>query len=151
MISDNLPKLINEALKQGDELKVSTLRLLSSALHYASIDKKDMKQEDELEVVRKEAKKRREAIEAYEKANAKERAEKEKKELEILTSFLPKELSEEEINKKVKELLSSQNITGKSDFGRAMGLVMKELKGKANGEVVAKAVQNYLFLQKAPQ
>ena len=80
MISDTITQKIAEAMKKRDEIRLSTLRLLSSALNYEKIAKQhDLSEEEELGVVRREAKKRKDAVEAYEKAGATERAEKEKK------------------------------------------------------------------------
>ncbi len=93
-------KQIVEAMKAKDEIRLSTLKLLSSALHNAKIDKRgDLTKEEELTVVRREAKKRKDAIEAYKKVGADKRAEREEKELLVLQEFLPEEFSDEEILK----------------------------------------------------
>lgn len=90
MISDTISQKIAEAMKARDEIRLSTLRLLSSALNYERIAKQhELSEEEELQVVRKEAKKRKDAIEAYKKAEAFDRADKESKELVILEEFLP--------------------------------------------------------------
>ncbi|MBI2066050.1 GatB/YqeY domain-containing protein [Candidatus Woesebacteria bacterium] len=89
MIADTINLSIAKALKAKDEIKLSTLRLLSSALNYEFIAKQHvLTEEEELSVVRREAKKRKEAIEAYEKAGASDRAEKEKKEMAVLEEYL---------------------------------------------------------------
>src|SRR3990167_10613923 len=104
MISDTITQKIAEAMKKRDEIRLSTLRLLSSALNYEKIAKQhDLSGEEELAVVRREAKKRKDAIEAYEKAGATERAEKEKKELVILEEYLPAQMSEEEREQIIQE------------------------------------------------
>ena len=97
MISNTIGEKIAQAMKARDELRLSTLKMLSAALTNAEIEKKREKltEEEELKVVRSEAKKRKDAAEAYTKAGAKDRADKEKKELEILREYLPKELSDE--------------------------------------------------------
>lgn len=80
MIADTITQKIGEALKAHDEIRLSTLRMLSSALNYEFIAKQHkLSEEEELVVVRREAKKRKEAIEAYEKAKAQDRADKEKR------------------------------------------------------------------------
>ena len=94
MIADTITQKIGEALKAHDEIRLSTLRLLSSALNYEFIAKQHKLSEDEeIVVVRKEAKKRKEAIEVYEKAGYPDRAEKEAEELSILQEYLPPEIS----------------------------------------------------------
>lgn len=89
MITDTISQKIGEALKAHDEIRLSTLRLLSSSLNYEFIAlQHKLSEEEELVVVRREAKKRKEAIEIYEKVGEKNRAEKEKKELSILQEYL---------------------------------------------------------------
>jgi len=107
MIADSINQKIGEALKAGDEIRLSTLRLLSSAFNYEFIAKQHkLSEEEELAVVRREAKKRKEAIEAYQKAGAQDRADKEQKELEILQEYLPAGLSDAEIEKIVEEAIA---------------------------------------------
>ncbi|MGB6838962.1 MAG: GatB/YqeY domain-containing protein [Microgenomates group bacterium] len=142
MITDNIKKQIIEAMKAKDEIRLSTLKLLSSALHNAEIDKRgDLTEEEELEVVRREAKKRKDAIEAYEKAGATERAEREKKELVILQKYLPQELSDEEIEKIVDEAISATGAENIKDMGKVIGFVMGKAKGKADGKKVSELVR----------
>lgn len=93
MISDTINQKIAEALKAHDEIRLSTLRMLSSALNYEFIAKQHkLSEEEELVVVVKEAKKRKEAIGIYKKVAANDRAEKEEKELKILEEFLPAQI-----------------------------------------------------------
>src|SRR4030042_16520 len=113
MITDTISQKIAEALKGKDELKVTTYRLLASALNYEFIAKQHkLTEEEEWVVVEREIKKRKEAIEAYEKAKAQDRADKEKEEMEILVKFLPKQLSDEEIEKIVKVALNKTSCQG---------------------------------------
>ncbi len=104
MIKNSLNGQIVEALKAKDEIRLSTLRMLLSALNYDVIAKQhDLTEDEELAVVKREAKKRTDAIEAYEKAGAPDRAEKEKQELAILKEYLPEQLPDEELEKLVEE------------------------------------------------
>lgn len=145
MIVDNVKKQIVEAMKAKDEIRLSTLKLLSSALHNAEIDKRgDLSEEEEMEVVRREAKKRKDAIEAYENAGAKDRAEKEKKELGILQKYLPAELGDEELEKIVEEAISAIGAENMKDMGKIIGMVMSKAKGRADGKKVAEMVKNKL-------
>lgn len=145
MISDTINKQIAEALKARDEIRLSTLKLLLSALHNAKIDKRgDLTEEEELEIVGREAKKRKDAIEAYEKAGAIDRAEKEEKELVILQEFLPEELSEEEISKLVDEAIAATGANSLQDMGKVIGAVMAKAKGRADGKKVAEMVRRKL-------
>src|SRR3972149_11080394 len=104
MIADTITSKIAQALKAREEIRLSTLRLLSSALNYEFIAKQHkLSEEEELVVVRREINKRKDAIEAYEKAGATDRAEKEKKEKEILEEYLPEQMADAELEKIVDE------------------------------------------------
>lgn len=145
MITDTIKKQIIDAMKAKDELRVSTLKLLSSALHYEIIKKQaDLSSEEEIEIVRKEAKKRKDAIDIYEKASASARAEKEKKELTILQEYLPAELSEETLTGMVNEAIKETGASSMADIGKVIGTVMKKVKGQADGSKVAEMVRNKL-------
>ncbi len=145
MIIDTIKKQIIEAMKAKDEIRLSTLKLLSSALYNAQIKKREeLTEEEELEIVKREAKKRKDAIEAYEKAGATERAEKEKKELKILQEYLPEELSDEELKKIVDEVVSSMGATNMQDMGKVIGAVLGKCKGQADGKKVSEMVRSKL-------
>jgi len=145
MIADTITQKIGDALKAGDEIRLSTLRLLSSALNYEFIAKQHKLSEDEeIAVVIKEAKMRKEAIEAYTKANAIDRAEKEKKELEILQEFLPPEMNDEELEKIVNEAITQTNAAAISDMGKVIGIVMGKVKGQVEGSRVSLLVKEKL-------
>lgn len=151
MIGDDIQKQINEAMKAGDEVTLTTLRLLASALHNAEIDKKrqELTEEDELAVVKREVKKRKDAIEIYEKAKDTEKAgpklQREKLELKILEEFLPEEMSDEELGKMVGDLIKEMGAQGLGDMGKVMGVVMGKLKGQASGDRVVKIVKENLI------
>jgi uncharacterized protein YqeY len=145
MIVPTLQQKIGEALKAHDEIRLSTLRLLSSAMNYERIAKQhDLNEEEELNVVRKEAKMRKDAIEAYEKAGPQDRAEKQKTELEILEVYLPKQMSDEELSTIVDEVLSTMNITSPAEMGKAIGAVMAKVKGVADGSRVSTLIKEKL-------
>lgn len=142
MIADSINQKIAEALKARDEIRLSTLRLLSSALNYEFIAKQHkLSEEEELGVVRKEAKKRKEAIEAYEKAGAQERADKEKKELEILEEYLPEQLSDAEIEKIVDEAINETGAKTMVDMGKVMGAAVAKAAGRAEGGKISEIVR----------
>jgi len=145
MIADTISKLIAEAMKARDEIRLSTLRMLSSALNYEFIAKQHkLSEEEELVVVRREAKKRKDAIEAYEKASAVDRAEKEKKELAILEEYLPKQMSNDELAKLVEEAIGETGAISMADMGKVMAAVMGKAEGRAEGAKVAQMVRERL-------
>ena len=125
-------------MKAGEKERLSTLRMLISAIRYAEIDNPEMKEEDEVKVLQKEAKKRRESIVAYKEAGRDEQLAIEEDELKLIEGYLPRMMSEEEVKQKVGEILESGEF---ANFGMVMNKVMSELKGKADGGVVSKAVK----------
>jgi uncharacterized protein YqeY len=142
MIVDTINQKIAEALKAKDEIRLSTLRLLSSALNYEFIAKQHkLSQEEELVVVAREAKRRKDAIEAYEKVGAVDRAEKEKKELAILEEYLPRQLSDAELTKIVDEVLSQTQAKTIAEMGKVMAAVMAKVQGRADGARVSSLVK----------
>jgi uncharacterized protein YqeY len=149
MISDKINKEIAQAIKKQDRLRVSVLRMLSSALNYKRIEKQeDLSGEDEMAVVKAEAKKRKDAIEIYEKVkdkeNVEEKLERERSELVILKEYLPKELPESEIVKLVESAISESKAKGMSDMGKVIGIVMGKTKGAADGAKVAEIAKSKL-------
>lgn len=145
MLKDDLSKQINEALKAGDSVRVSTLRLLHNALHNEEINvQKDLIPDQEIAIIKRQLKQREEAIEAYEKAGRAESAEKEKKEAKILKEFLPEQMSAEDVEKAVAEVIAEINPSGPQDFGKVMSGVMAKVKGKADGNLVSQVVKQKL-------
>ena len=153
MISDTINQKIAEALKAHDEARLSTLRLLSSALNYEFIAKQHkLSEEEELAVVKREVNKRRDTVETYEKlkkegtSNSKiqEQITKEKKEIEILKQYLPPEMSDKELEKLVEAAISETGVTEVKDMGRVIGAVMGKAKGTADGKKVAEMVKQKL-------
>lgn len=144
MIAQTLQTMIGEAMKARDQVRTSTLRLLSSALNYEKIAKQhDLTEEEELVVVRREVKQRRDSIEAYDKAGRFDLSDKEKAELTILQEFLPPEMSDEELVKIVEEAISVVNPTGMQDMGKVIGFV-KGKASNADGAKIARIVQQKL-------
>ncbi|TSC74260.1 MAG: hypothetical protein G01um101433_1084 [Parcubacteria group bacterium Gr01-1014_33] len=138
------------ALRSKEELQLSVLRMLAAALQNREIEKHAkisgavLDEEEVVATVRSEAKKRRDAIEGFKKGGRKELAEKEAAELKILEAYLPQELSEEEIEKIVQDVLGQLGELTQKDFGRVMKEVMGRVKGQASGERVSEAVKKFL-------
>lgn len=142
MIKSTIRQDIQTAMKAGDAVRVSTLRLLSNAIHNEEISsRRDLTEEEEIALVRRQLKQREEAAEAYMKGGRLELAEKEKQEAEILKSFLPEQMGEEEIGEIVDRVIRE---SGTQEFGRVMGAVVKEIAGRADGKMVAQVVQSRL-------
>lgn len=144
MIFDTLNQQITDAMKAKDEIRVSTLKLLSAEIHNFKIDNPQMTDEEELVVVKKEAKKRRDAIEGYIKAGLQDRADKEALELKILKEFLPAELTDAELQKFVDEAIVETGAKEIKDMSRVIGAVMQKSAGNADGGRVAAIVKQKL-------
>lgn len=148
MLKDNIQEDLKQAMLSHDEEKLSTIRMLKSALQYFEISKGgagySATDEDVVEVVGREIKKRRESIEMFEKGNRQELADKEKRELEVLQAYLPEQLSENAVRALVDEAIASTGATSMQDMGRVMGALSEKTKGKAEGSVVSTIVREKL-------
>lgn len=136
---------LKDAIKSKNELLSSTLRMLKSDIMYEKTKgAEDLTDEKIIEVLTRSAKRRKEAITEYEKAGRNDLADKEKKELEIIMKYLPQQMSESEIVSYIDKIIASMGTVTKNDMGKVMGQVMKDLKGKADGQRVKQIVQNKL-------
>ncbi|MBP6913794.1 MAG: GatB/YqeY domain-containing protein [Candidatus Levybacteria bacterium] len=147
MLKETLEEDIKKAMLDRNENVLSTLRMLKSAIQYAEINKGvnySATDEDVIDVIGKEVKKRRESIDLYEKGGRPELAEKEKKELDIIQRYLPEQLQEDEIKKIVNEAISTTNASGIQDMGKVMGIIMQQVKGKADAGTVSSIVKSRL-------
>ena len=133
------------AVKARDAFAVSVLRMLRAALKNAEIEKRakqaEMKEEDVVEVLGKEVKKIKDALDSFVQGGREDLVEKSKKEIEIIERYLPKQLSEGELLEIVKGVVAKMGEVTAADFGRVMSEVMKEVKGKAEGGKVSAAVK----------
>ncbi len=142
-----IQEALQQALKSKDKLAVLTLRQALSAIKNAEIDKGgELTDEEIAEVILKEIKKRKESIELYRKGRREELAQKEEKEIKILEKFLPEKMSEEEIGELVEKIIQELNAQP-ADFGKVMGKIMPQVKGKADGSQVAEIVKQKLGIK----
>jgi len=133
------------AMKSGDKVVLETMRLLRSQLKNASISKrKDLSDQDVIDVLTKEAKRRNESVEMYEKGGRPELAEKERQEHKIISSYLPQQLSSKELDCVVTETIAQTGAEGMQSMGQVMGVVMSQVKGRAEGALVQEMVKKRL-------
>ncbi|MCL4511071.1 MAG: GatB/YqeY domain-containing protein [Bacteroidetes bacterium] len=146
-LKETLSDHIKNAMLQKDALRLGTLRMIKAKLlekeveKRTSPDKVGVTAEDEMQVLISSAKMRKESIEEFEKAGRKDLADKERAELEIIQEYLPKQMSRGEVEKIVNELAVSLGAQTQKDFGKLMGAVMKELRGKVDGKIVQEVVK----------
>lgn len=139
---------LKNAMKAGDSAKRDTLRMVDSMVKNAEIEK--MKKEDGLsdeeilEVISRAVKQRKDSLAQYESGGRADLAEKEKKEIEILMEYLPKQMGEDEIRAIVKEVIAGAGVSGKAEIGKIMGPLMGRLKGQADGSLVKKIAEEEL-------
>jgi uncharacterized protein YqeY len=141
---------LNTAIRARDELRSSTLRLTLTAITQEEVsgkEKRELSDEEVTKVITREAKKRREAAEAFAQGNRPEQAEREKAEGELLATYLPKQLGDDELNRIVAQAVEEAKAAG-AEGPRAMGQVMKivnpKVAGLAEGGRVAAAVKKLL-------
>ncbi len=134
---------MKSAMKARDSARLSVIRMLVSAVRYVGIDKGQMTDDEVIKVLVKEAKKRRESITSFRDGGREEQAKQEEYELTVIDEYLPKQMSEVEVETKVKELLQNKDVRSQN-MGQVIGMVMKELGGQADGKLVAKIV-NEIF------
>jgi uncharacterized protein YqeY len=134
-----------DALKRGDKIKVSILRMIKAAIKNSEIEKKASLNDDEINgILRSFVKRAKDSIEQFEKADRTELVEKEKEELTIIQNYLPKQLEEDEIHNIIADEISESGAAGPENMGKVMKAVMAKLKGQADGKLVNNIVRKML-------
>jgi len=145
-----LREKINEdlktAMKSGDKLRLETIRSIRALIleFEKSGSGKELNEEEEIKLLSSAAKKRKDSIEQYRNAGREDLAVKEENELAVIQEYLPKQLTQEEIQSEVKKIAESIGAGTKDDFPKLMPQVMKALKGKADGKIVKSVVEHFL-------
>ncbi len=144
--SDKINQDLKDAMKSGDKLRLQTIRSIrASILEFEkSGTGKEMSAEEEIKLLTTAAKKRKESIELFTKGGREELAKAEEAELQIIMSYLPEQLSAEDIEKEVIIIAGKIGAKSKADFGKLMGAAIKELKGKADGREIKNLVEKVL-------
>jgi uncharacterized protein len=133
------------AMKQKDKETLSTIRMVRSSIKKVEIDNRGELSEDQvLEILVREIKQRKDSLQEYEKASREDLATKEKREIEILSAYLPAQLTEEELLEIVKKAIADTGATSKKEMGKVMGVVVPLTKGRADGKKVNQLVQQLL-------
>ncbi|MDD5486636.1 MAG: GatB/YqeY domain-containing protein [Dehalococcoidales bacterium] len=144
-LKNRLSEELKTALKAGDKCRLSVIRLTLAAIKNAEIAKRgDLTEPETLDVISRECKKRAESIEAFEKGNRQDLADKEKEELAVLKVYLPEQLSREEITAAVKEVIEATGAKTMAEKGKVMGMLMPKMRGKADGRLVNEVVEELL-------
>src|SRR3989344_5244811 len=160
MLKDKIKADFKEAFKVKNQVKLSVLKMVSSEIGNAEINKRAklikssqsenvevasaLNDEEVLQVISKEVKKRKDSIEAFEKAGRRELAEKEKAEMAALMTYMPEQLSEEKIRELAKDAMAKSGAKNEKEIGKIMAILMPQVKGKSDGALVNKIVRELL-------
>ncbi len=148
-LNDRIAADLKDAMRARDDVRRRTLRSVRSALMKKEIGEREggegtLTEEQELAVLQKEAKQRRESIEQFESAGREDLAEKEREELAVIEDYLPSQLSEDELRDKIEAIIEDVGAESMADMGAVMGRAMGALRGRADGNAVRKIVEELL-------
>ena len=144
-LKEELLSNMKEAMKSKDSVKLGTVRSVISAVKNQEIDlKKELSEEEILTIVSREVKKRKEAAVLYEKGNRPELKDKEIQEMKILQTYLPEQVSEKDLRRRIQEVIDETGAEGMKDFGKIMKTLVPEFKGKADNSFIKELANEYL-------
>ena len=145
-LNDKINQDLKAAMKSGDKVRLLTIRSIrASILEFEkSGSGKEMNEEEEIKLLSTAAKKRKESIEQFTNGGREDLAKAEETELQIIMSYLPEQLSEEDIEKEVIKIAQKVGAKSKEDFGKLMGAAVNEMKGKADGRAIKDIVEKVL-------
>jgi uncharacterized protein len=137
-----LQQEMREALKAGEKLRLGALRMLAASVKNREVELgHELSDEELVEVATREVKRRKEAAEAFDGGGRPELAEKERQEQAVLETYLPAQLSEDEVNALVEEAVAATDASGPGDLGKVMGYVMGKARGRVEGGTVNRLVR----------
>jgi uncharacterized protein YqeY len=144
-LEERLVEEMKQAMKSSDKLRLSTIRMIRSSLKNKEIElRKKLEDEDIVKVIQVMVRKGEESVEQFQTGKRMDLVEKETKEIEILKSFLPQPLSQEEILKIVDETIQETQASSLKDIGKVMKSVMPKIGGKADGKLINQLVKERL-------
>ena len=144
-IKDKLMEDLKYSMKNKDTVRNNTVTMVRAAIKQKEIDEKiELTDEDILDIISKQVKQRKDSIEEFAKGGREDLVELTKKEIDVLMEYLPKQLTEEEIEPIVKEAIEEVKAESMKDMGKVMNAVLPKVKGRADGSVVNKIVRKHL-------
>ncbi len=144
-LKERLSSDMKEALRSKDSLRLNTIRCIVSAIKNQEIDlRKELQDEDVLPLITREAKKRKEASVLFKQGGRADLMEKEDQEFAILQTYLPEQVSEEDLRKRIQEVIAETGAQGMQDFGKMMKILVPEFKGKADNSLIKDLAGEYL-------
>lgn len=144
-LKEKLMEDMKDSMKKGEQIKLSAIRMVRAGIKNKEIELgRELKDEDVVGVISSAIKQRKDSYAQFLNANRMDLADKEKKEIEVLSIYLPEQMGEDEIKKRIREIISETGATTSKDIGRVMKILMPELKGKADGNLVNKIARDML-------
>ena len=144
-LKEKLLSDMKKAMKSKDSLKLGTIRSVIAAVKNQEIDlQKDLNEEDVLTIVSREVKKRKEAASLYKKGRRPELEDKEIQEMKILQTYLPEQVSEEDLRQRIQQVIEETGAEGMKDFGKIMKTLVPEFKGKADNALIKELASEFL-------
>lgn len=145
-LSDRLTNDMKQAMKNREKEKLTVIRTVKASLQNEAIKlgKNQLSEEEELTVLNRELKQRKDSLHEFDKANREDLVEKTRFEIEVVQEYMPEQLSEEELLYIIKQTIQEVNATSKADMGKVMGAIIPKVKGKADGGLVNRLVQQQL-------
>ena len=143
-LKETLQSDLTEAIRSRDELRSGTIRMVLTAItneEVAGKEARTLSDEEIITVLSREAKKRREAAEAFADAGRADRADREKAEGDLIAKYLPAQLSDDELTAMIAEAIAATGAAGPADMGKVMGVLKPKIAGKADGSKVSGAVK----------
>ena len=148
-LKEQIAEDIKSAMKAKDKIRLETVRSIKKVIIEKEVElrgkgKDALTPEDEIQLLVQQAKQRKDSIEQFLKAGREDLAEREQAELKVIETYLPEQMSDEEVEKIIVEVIAKVGATTAKDFGKVMGLAMKQLKGKADGKKIQEIVKSKL-------
>lgn len=144
-LKERLLNDLKQSMKEKDTIKKSCVTMVRAAILQAEKDKKvELKDDEIVDIIAKQLKQRRDSLQDFKKADRQDLIEQTQKEIDVLTKYLPQQLSEDEIKQIVIETIREVGATSMKGMGKVMGAIMPKVKGKADGSLVNKFVKQYL-------
>lgn len=144
-LGDRLNEDMKLAMKSQDKFKLSVIRMVRAAIKNIEIDqRKTLSEDEELDVLSREIKQRKDSLQEFEKAGRDDLAENLKQEIAILMEYMPQQFTEEEVKAIVLQTIQEVGASSKAEMGKVMGALMPKVKGRADGKLVNQLVQQSL-------
>ncbi len=138
-LEQNINQHLKDAMKAKDQVKLRGLRAIKSAILLSKTSGKgtELSEKEEIQLLQKLVKQRKDSLEIYQEQNRPELAKKEEEEIEVISAFLPKQMDEEEVKERIQKIIEEVGASSPADMGKVMGAAMKQLSGKADGKTIS--------------